>query len=142
MATPKKTRRPLFERLKQGLEEGIAFSRGELSLRTVEIPEEPPQVDRETLAAIRERAQMSQAVFARVLNVSPKTVQSWEQGVRKPSHASLRLIEIFSQRPGVVCDLVGLKRLGAKHGLAQGFAKTVHIGGRRKLVAQKQKTHK
>jgi DNA-binding transcriptional regulator YiaG len=34
---------------------------------------------------------MSQAVFAQVLNVSTKTVQSWVQGQRKPSQAALRL---------------------------------------------------
>jgi hypothetical protein len=42
------------------------------------------------------------------LNVSPKTVQSWEQGIREPSMAARRLIHLFSQRPDVVCDVVGL----------------------------------
>ena len=37
-----KRRKPLFERLKKGLEEGIAHTQGELTLRTVEVPEEPP----------------------------------------------------------------------------------------------------
>ena len=37
-----KRRKPLFERLKQGLEEGIAHTQGELTQRTVEVPEEPP----------------------------------------------------------------------------------------------------
>jgi putative transcriptional regulator len=40
------------------------------------------------LAALRKQTAMSQAVFARLLNVSTKTVQSWEQGVREPSDAS------------------------------------------------------
>jgi putative transcriptional regulator len=131
----KKTRKPLFERLKAGLEEGIAFARGELSLKTVEVPDEPPQVDAATLVAIRKGAQMSQALFAKILNVSPKTVQSWEQGTRSPSQASLRLIELFSQRPQVVCDLVGLKRAGGGAS-DRPLAKTVRIGGRRRLVAK------
>lgn len=38
-------RKPLFDRLKQGLEEGIAHTKGELTLKTVEIPEEPPEID-------------------------------------------------------------------------------------------------
>jgi hypothetical protein len=46
MAT--KHRKPLFERLKAGLEEGIAHSRGELTLKTVEIPEAPPEIDAKT----------------------------------------------------------------------------------------------
>jgi hypothetical protein len=36
-------------------------------------------------------------------------VQSWEQGVRAPSKASLRLIQIFNEQPGVVCKVVGLR---------------------------------
>jgi hypothetical protein len=35
-------RRPLFERLKVGLEEGIRWTRGELGLRTTEVPGHPP----------------------------------------------------------------------------------------------------
>lgn len=105
----KKTRNPLFERLKGGLEEGIEFSKGRLSLRTIEVPDEPPEVDAQTVTELRERIEMTQTVFARVLNVSPKTVQSWEQGLRKPSQASRRLIQIFRERPDVVCEIAGLR---------------------------------
>jgi DNA-binding transcriptional regulator YiaG len=38
---------------------------------------------------------MSKAIFAGMLNLSTKTVQSWEEGVRKPSQAALRLIQVF-----------------------------------------------
>ncbi len=38
----KKRRKPLFERLKKGLEEGIAHTQCEFSLRTNEVPEAPP----------------------------------------------------------------------------------------------------
>ena len=104
-----KSRKPLFERLKAGLEEGIAHAKGEIALKTIELPEKPPLVDADTLAALRQAAQMSQTVFARVMNVSPKTVQSWEQGTRVPSMASRRLIQVFSQRPEVVCEIVGVQ---------------------------------
>ena len=70
-----KARKPFFERLKLGLEEGIANAKGELTLKTVEIPEAPPEIDAKTLVALREEAAMSQAVFAKVLFVSSKTVQ-------------------------------------------------------------------
>jgi putative transcriptional regulator len=106
-----KRRMPLFERLRQGLNEGIAHAKGELTLRTVEIPEEPPEIDARMLAALRERAAMSQAVFARMLNVSPRTLQSWEQGVRQPSDASRRLIQIFSSDPEIVCRSAGLPEI-------------------------------
>lgn len=103
-----KTRKSLFERLRGGLEEGIAHAKGELTLKTVDVPEKPPEIDGRTLAALREAAEMSQAIFAKVLNVSAKTVQSWEQGTRVPSMASRRLIQVFSQYPEVVCKTVGM----------------------------------
>jgi putative transcriptional regulator len=106
MAT--KPRKPFFERLKAGLEEGITYAKGERTLKTVEVPEEPPEIDAKTLVALREAAEMSQAVFAKVLYVSAKTVQSWEQGVRVPSKATRRLIQIFAEQPATVCKVVGL----------------------------------
>ena len=106
MSTP--TRKRLFDRLKSGLEEGIAHAHGELTLRTVQIPEPPPEVSARDVSALRKKAGMSQAVFARVLNVSPKTLQSWEQGVRRPADASRRLIQIFRDHPEVLCEAAGL----------------------------------
>jgi hypothetical protein len=38
-------RRPLFERLKQALEEAISHTKGKLPLRTVETPEDPPKME-------------------------------------------------------------------------------------------------
>ena len=109
MKSPK-GRKPLFERLKAGLEEAISHARGQITLRTTtyDLPEEPPEIDPTTLVALRDQSKMSQAVFARLLNVSTKTVQSWEQGVRTPSHASRRLIQIYSEHPETVCRSVGL----------------------------------
>ena len=106
-----KRRKPMFERLKQGLEEGIAHVNGELTLRTVELPAEPPDIDGPTLAALRSQAAMSQSVFAKLLNVSTKTLQSWEQGVRQPSDASRRLLQVFCEAPGMLCRIVGLPEI-------------------------------
>jgi putative transcriptional regulator len=74
---------------------------------------------------------MSQAVFARLLNVSTKTVKSWEQGVRTPSHASRRLIQIHSQHPESFCRTVGLPPIKL-----QGVTIVKAAPGRRKLVIQ------
>ncbi|OJW13116.1 MAG: hypothetical protein BGO49_20165 [Planctomycetales bacterium 71-10] len=124
-------RKPLFERLKQGLEEGIAHAKGEITLRTVVMPEEPPEIDAETLVSLRDQSAMSQPVFARMLNVSTKTVQSWEQGVRTPSHASRRLIQIFSEHPETVCRSVGLPPVTLKGVRIENVSP-----GHRKIVIQ------
>ena len=122
-------RKPLFERLKQGLEEGIAHVQKGLTLRTVEVPEEPPEIDGPTLAAMRVQAAMSQSVFAKLLNVSTKTLQSWEQGVRRPSDASRRLLQIFSEQPGMLCRIVGLPEISL-----QGIQTKQTANGQRKVV--------
>lgn len=129
-----KPRKPLAERLKIALEEGIRHARGEITLRTtvVELPDEPPEIDAPTLVALREQSKMSQSVFARLLNVSTKTVQSWEQGVRTPSHASRRLIQVFSQHPESVCQSVGVTPISL-----QGVTVRKLAAGRSKLVIER-----
>ena len=47
-----------------------------ITLRTVEVPEEPPENDGTRLTALRTQAAMSQSVFAKLLNASTKTLQS------------------------------------------------------------------
>ena len=51
---------------------------------------------------------MSPEVFARVLNVPTRTVQSWEDGTRRPSQAALRLIQVFRQNTAGVLEVVGM----------------------------------
>lgn len=50
------------------------------------------------ILALRERAGVSQGVFARVLNVRPKLVSEWERGEKKPSGPSLKLLSIVKAR--------------------------------------------
>jgi len=109
MKSPK-GREPLFERLRTGLEDGIRHAKGEIALKTttLELPDRPPEVRAEELSELRNASGMSQAVFARMLNVSTKTVQSWEQGHRKPSQAALRLIQVFRRDPSGLLEIVGM----------------------------------
>ena len=79
-------RLPVAEQIRKGLEEAILHARGGITLKTttLEIPDRPPKVGAGELAKLRLDSGMSQAVFAQVLNITTKTVQSWEQGARKP----------------------------------------------------------
>ena len=47
---------------------------------------------------IRENSQVSQAVFAAVLNTSVSTVQKWEIGEKKPSGPSLKLLDLIDRK--------------------------------------------
>ena len=104
----KSKRKPFVERLKTGLTEAVQFAKGELTLRTVEVPAPPPEIAAKEVTLLRAKTGMSQAVFARVLNVSTKTVQSWEQGERRPSHAALRMLQVFRENPNFVFEIVGI----------------------------------
>lgn len=89
----------LYEDLKEALEDCIAYEQGKITLRTelIEIPKAPEQYTAKDIKRIRDKGRYSQSIFAKILNVSIKTVQSWESGERKPSHAALRLLEIVDE---------------------------------------------
>jgi len=115
----KKKKNEFFERLMKGMQEGIQHLRGEIQLRTyvLESPDPPPALKPQDIVHLRQRFKMTQDMFGRVINVSTKTVQSWEQGERRPSQASLRLLQIMAEKPDVVCEVVGIRNSvnGAKH---------------------------
>lgn len=50
----------------------------------------------------RNRVGMSQGEFAKLLGVSVRTLQDWEQGRREPSGAAKTLLRIASQNPDAV----------------------------------------
>jgi putative transcriptional regulator len=89
----------LFKGLKKGLKDALAHSEGKITLKSelIEILEPPDEYSANDIKKIREKNHYSQGIFARVLNVSVKTVQSWESGTRFPSHAALRLLEIVDK---------------------------------------------
>ena len=47
---------------------------------------------------IRQSANVSQAVFAAILNTSLSTVQKWEIGQKKPTGTALKLLHIVQER--------------------------------------------
>jgi putative transcriptional regulator len=95
------------EALIAGMEEVVAFERGELHLRTrtVEIPDPtmrvlaPPDYDGDRIRAVRDKLALSPKDFAAALNVSPQTIRAWERGARRPEGPTLRLLEIAEEHP-------------------------------------------
>jgi putative transcriptional regulator len=47
-------------------------------LRTTTLPRPPKELSPKEIAQVRSQLNVSQAVFARYLDISTKTVQSWE----------------------------------------------------------------
>ncbi len=88
-----------FKDLKAGLEEALDHEKGKKTLRSrlVKLPPPPARYTARDIKRIRSSLNCSQAIFARILNVSTKTVQSWESNERSPNHAALRLLEIIDK---------------------------------------------
>lgn len=88
-----------YKDLKASLEEAVEYRKGKIKLTSelIEVPEPPAEYRAREIKKIREKRKYSQSFFAKVLNVSVRTVQSWESGKRNPSHAALRLLEIIDK---------------------------------------------
>jgi putative transcriptional regulator len=105
MAKKSEERNEFFEDLKAGLAAAIEHGHGKRKdLRTTTLPRPPKDLSAKEIAKLRGQLNVSQAVFARYLNISTKTVQSWEQGIGKPNGASLKLLSIAKKNPKVLID--------------------------------------
>src|SRR5258708_10581355 len=96
-----------FGDIKEAMESGLAFERGEhrdLKASRIRAPRPPKAMSPKDIARIREGLNCSQAVFAMMLNISPKTVQAWEQGSREPGDAALKLLTIAKRHPEVLLE--------------------------------------
>ena len=72
----------------------------------------PKRIPAERIREIRRSLDMSQRVFADVLNVSLATVRSWEQGVRTPDGASMRLLSIAERHPETIIEAASVSAGG------------------------------
>ncbi len=59
-----------------------------------EVKDYPP----EKIIAIRKRFKLSQAALASLFNISPSTVQKWEQGLKRPTGAARKLLDIMERK--------------------------------------------
>ncbi len=71
-------------------------------LRAVELPAKPKAMKPADIRALRESLNASQTLFARLLNVSSNAVESWEQGIREPRQATLKLLHIVRKNPNAL----------------------------------------
>ncbi len=79
-------------------------TKGGLDLRKAELPARPKPLKPSDIRALRATLNASQALLARLLNVSSNAVESWEQGIREPRQATLKLLHIAKKNPSVLLD--------------------------------------
>ena len=74
------------------------------TLRTVTRPLPPPvkPLTPSQVRSIRKKLNVSQPVFAAMMNIPIVTAASWERGRRKPTGAPLRLLDIARRHPEVL----------------------------------------
>ena len=108
----KTTKKPrLFDELMEAIDDINQWREGKITLKTYTVertpkPEVTPQVIRDT----REKLNLSRAVFAHELHVSPRTLEKWEQGLTKPNEQAATLILLVRKFPDT---LQRLKQLAA-----------------------------
>ena len=86
--------------LLKSLQEAVQMEKGLLKGRETfrRLSKPAPKWTKTGIKKLREDVfQMSQPVFASLLNVKTTTVRAWEQGQRSPDGAASRLLEILSK---------------------------------------------
>ena len=64
-----------------------------------------PNVTSEELVSLREKLNLSQAVFAGFLRINKRTLENWEQGRAKPNAQAAILIKMVEKFPGTISRL-------------------------------------
>jgi putative transcriptional regulator len=90
-----------YKSIMQGLTEAVDYQQGKIPARKTKLTIKPVSAfNTNDIKRIRQKTGLSQVLFAGSLGVSPKTVETWENGRNKPEGASRRLLEIVRDEPG------------------------------------------
>lgn len=102
----KKSRIPdfSFDDLLTSMRQGADHAAGKITARTHRLTAPAAGFTADEIAAIRKGLNVSQAVFADLLNVPKATAVSWERGLRSPSGAAMRLLQIARHRPDALLE--------------------------------------
>jgi putative transcriptional regulator len=99
----------LFEEIKAGLNEAIEYEKGNLKANSRTLTITPiEEFTASEIKDIRKNTGMTQALFAKYLGVSLKTVEAWEAGRNQPNGTACRMLSItkkdpqFPKRSGIV----------------------------------------
>ena len=86
----------LFDDLTTGLQQAIDYEKGAEKAKTRTLMIDPvKKYSNDEIKAIRNKAGMTQAVFANYMGVSKKTVEAWELGRTHPTGPAYRLLDIL-----------------------------------------------
>lgn len=87
-----------LEQFQQDLLDSVRQMKAGKAARVTEVP-------LSAAAEARAKVGVSQSAFAKLIGVSLRTLQDWEQGRRQPTGAARTLLRVASQHPEALRDL-------------------------------------
>ncbi|HLH16547.1 MAG TPA: type II toxin-antitoxin system MqsA family antitoxin [Bryobacteraceae bacterium] len=101
-ATRPRAARTVGRNIIEGLDQAIAWSRGERTNARVTLPQ-VPEVD---VKQVRAKMKLSQAQFATKFGLPPATLRNWEQGRSRPDAPTRVLLAVIDKHPEAVEDVL------------------------------------
>ena len=90
--------RELIAAMREAVHAATTGDTSRLTIREVEIPD-PSEYRPKDVKRLRDSMGVSQAIFARLMGVSPDLVAHWEYGIRRPAPLARRLMDKASEDP-------------------------------------------
>ncbi|MGU3346812.1 MULTISPECIES: helix-turn-helix domain-containing protein [Pseudomonas] len=87
-----------LQQFQQDLLESVRQMKGGKAARVTQVP-------LSAAAEARAKVGVSQSAFAKLIGVSLRTLQDWEQGRRQPTGAAQTLLRVASQHPEALRNL-------------------------------------
>jgi len=88
----------LFQQLAASLKEGGAILRGKKK------PARSTTLQSPDARTVRDKLGLSQIQFATLIGISPRTLQNWEQGHRRPEGTARALLRVAESHPQAVLE--------------------------------------
>ena len=113
-ANPTKTasrphRRSLIAEITEGVEALAQAREGKRTLRTHVVEfKPPPELAPDAVKRVRERLNLSRALFAAYLRTNARTLENWEQGRARPNAQAALLISLVEKFPDTVGRLAAI----------------------------------
>jgi len=96
-----------YERLKESLEQAVAYNKGDKSKARVSVREIPkPEYKASDIQRLRATLNLSQKGFAFALGVSKRTVESWEIGRNVPNGSARNLLFLLDKNSTLIEQLI------------------------------------
>ncbi len=98
-----KKKRDIFSEIMSGVESMKQQREGKITLKNYKLPNaQLPEIDSDFIRKTREKLNMSQGLFARLLHVNQRTLANWEQGRSRPNDQAIALILLVREFPDTI----------------------------------------